>query len=77
MAFAEMTVSENVMLRFIFASLALAPVLLWRKKSRFGRKDFTLLVIASIIGVPLQFLVQFAGLQLTTVSHASLMRSIS
>ena len=31
-----------------------------------------LLLIASVIGVPIQFLMQFKGLQLTTVSHASL-----
>jgi len=35
-----------------------------------------LLLAASIIGVPVQFLMQFKGLQLTTVSHASLIVGI-
>ncbi|MGC1907962.1 MAG: EamA family transporter [Candidatus Acidiferrum sp.] len=71
-AFEQMTVSENVTFRFIFGSLVLAPVLLkrWRK---FCPRDLRLLALAAIIGVPVQFLVQFTGLQWTTVSHASLM----
>lgn len=32
-----------------------------------------LLIVASFLGVPLQFLMQFHGLSLTTVSHAALM----
>lgn len=71
-AFEQMTVSENVAFRFIFGSLLLAPVLLKRAK-KFAPRDFRLLVLAAIIGVPVQFLVQFKGLQWTTVSHASLM----
>lgn len=71
-AFEQMTVPENVALRFIFGSLALAPALLKRQR-RFSGRDFRLLVLAAIIGVPVQFLVQFKGLQWTTVSHASLM----
>jgi drug/metabolite transporter (DMT)-like permease len=71
-AFSEMTVSENVTLRFAFASVALIPVLL-RHKCGFRRRDFGLLLLGSIVGFPVQFLVQFKGLQLTTVSHASLM----
>ena len=35
-----------------------------------------LLLAASFIGVPIQFLMQFKGLQLTTVSHASLIVGI-
>jgi drug/metabolite transporter (DMT)-like permease len=45
---------------------------LLRKGIRLRGKDLWLLLLASVIGVPLQFLVQFAGLRLTTVSHASL-----
>ena len=33
------------------------------------------MIVASTVGVPLQFLIQFKGLSLTTVSHASLMVS--
>jgi drug/metabolite transporter (DMT)-like permease len=70
-AFREMSVAENVCFRFIFASPILFAILV-RKRVRFSKKDFGLLLLASIIGVPLQFLVQFRGLKLTTVSHASL-----
>jgi drug/metabolite transporter (DMT)-like permease len=72
-AFAEMTVSENVAYRFIFGSLTLAPIL-WKKPARFrGGHAWLLLLAASVIGVPIQFLLLFKGLDLTTVSHASLM----
>jgi drug/metabolite transporter (DMT)-like permease len=71
-AFREMAVSTNVALRFLFGSLVLLP-LLFRKNGRFRRRDFRTMVVASIIGIPLQFLIQFKGLALTTVSHASLM----
>jgi drug/metabolite transporter (DMT)-like permease len=70
-AFREMNVSENVTFRFISACVILVPILL-RKRGFFERRDFWLLLTASVIGVPLQFLIQFKGLQLTTVSHASL-----
>ena len=70
-AFREMTVSENVSYRVIFGCVLLLPILL-RKKKFFHGSDLRLLLIASVIGVPVQFLLQFKGLQLTTVSHASL-----
>jgi len=70
-ALRETTVSENVAFRFLCGSIVLLPGLLW-KGIRLRGKDLWLLVLASVIGVPLQFLVQFAGLRLTTVSHASL-----
>jgi drug/metabolite transporter (DMT)-like permease len=70
-AFAEMTVSENVGYRFIFGSLGLTPIL-WNRPPRFGRDAWSLLVVASIVGVPIQFLLQFKGLEATTVSQASL-----
>jgi drug/metabolite transporter (DMT)-like permease len=71
-AFAEMNVSENVGYRFIFGSLALLPIL-WHRPVRLrDRHAWLLLLAASIVGVPVQFLLQFKGLQLTTVSHASL-----
>ncbi len=70
-AFREMSVSENVTFRFGIAAIVLIP-LLFRHRITFTRKDFTLLILAALVGVPVQFLIQFKGLQLTTVSHASL-----
>jgi drug/metabolite transporter (DMT)-like permease len=70
-AFREMSVAENVCYRFVFASPILLAILA-RGRVRFSNKDFGLLLLTSGIGVPLQFLVQFHGLKLTTVSHASL-----
>lgn len=71
-AFAEMSVTQDVAWRFIFGSALLIPILV-RSRLRYSRSDLGLIALASAIGVPLQFLVQFKGLQLTTVSHASLM----
>jgi len=73
-AFREMSVSTNVALRFCFGSLVLLP-LLFRPTRRFARRDFWTMLFASVVGIPLQFLIQFKGLALTTVSHASLMVS--
>jgi len=71
-ALAEMNVGAMVLYRFLFATLALAPLLLTHRP-RFTRSDWGLLLLASFLGIPLQFLTQFSGLALTTVSHASLM----
>lgn len=70
-AMEEMTVSENVAFRFVTGAVVLLPVVIRYWKPYRG-KELVLLLIASVIGVPLQFLIQFKGLQLTTVSHASL-----
>jgi drug/metabolite transporter (DMT)-like permease len=70
-AMVEMTVAENVSFRFITGALVLCPILIRRWTSYRG-KDLALLFLASVIGIPIEFLVQFKGLQLTTVSHASL-----
>ena len=71
-ALVQMNVGAMVLYRFLFATLALTPLLLlhW---PRFTRADWGLLLLASFLGIPLQFLLQFSGLALTTVSHASLM----
>jgi drug/metabolite transporter (DMT)-like permease len=42
-------------------------------RPRLDRKEWGLLLMASFFGVPLQFLIQFYALSITTVSHASLM----
>jgi drug/metabolite transporter (DMT)-like permease len=70
-AFQEMSVAENVTFRFICASVVLLPFLPKRWKS-FRGHELALLLLAGVVGVPVQFLIQFEGLQLTTVSHASL-----
>ena len=70
--FAEMTVSENVGYRFIFGSLGLAPILWRRPPTGLGSRALGLILVASIVGVPIQFLLQYKGLEATTVSHASL-----
>jgi drug/metabolite transporter (DMT)-like permease len=70
-AMGEMTVAENVTFRFLAGAAALTPIVV-RHWTPYRGKDLALLLLASVIGVPVQFLVQFKGLQLTTVSHASL-----
>ncbi len=70
-ALAEMSSAFMVLYRFLFAMVPLLPLLLHRP--RFNRREWGLLATASFLGVPLQFLVQFYGLSLTTVSHAALM----
>jgi drug/metabolite transporter (DMT)-like permease len=71
-ALVQMNVGTMVLYRFLFATLALTPLLLLHRP-RFTRADWGLLLLASFLGIPLQFLIQFSGLALTTVSHASLM----
>ena len=71
-ALAEMNVGAMVLYRFLFASLALLPLLFTHKPS-FNRREWGTLLLCSFLGIPLQFLIQFTGLSLTTVSHASLM----
>ena len=67
-----MNVGAMVFYRFLFASIVLLPVLVTHRP-RFNGREWRVLLIASFLGVPLQFLLQFYGLSLTTVSHASLM----
>lgn len=74
-AMREMTVSENVSFRFITAAILLTPIVIRTWKPYRGR-ELGLLLLASGIGVPVQFLIQFQGLRLTTVSHASLIVSV-
>ena len=71
-ALAEMSSAFMVLYRFLFAMIPLLPLLLLHWPS-FSRREWGLLAVASFLGVPLQFLVQFYGLSMTTVSHAALM----
>ena len=72
----EISVGHMVLLRFLFASIVLLPVLCRehrRQPIHIARRDISLFVWAALLGVPLQFLLQFGGLARTTISHASLM----
>ena len=69
-ALAEMSVAHMVPYRFLFACPPLFFVL---RRPRFSGRDWTLLLTASFLGIPVQYLVQFQGLSMTTVSHAALM----
>ena len=71
-ALAEMNVGAMVFYRFLFATVSLVPLLVTHKPS-FNAREWRTLLFASFLGIPLQFLIQFHGLSLTTVSHASLM----
>ena len=71
-ALEEMNVGAMVFYRFLFAVLALVPLLV-RHRPHLDRREWKILLTASFLGVPLQFLLQFYGLSITTVSHASLM----
>ncbi len=71
-ALREMNSGAMVFYRFLFAAIAMAPLLL-RSRPNFTPREWRTLLFATVLGVPLQFLLQFKGLELTTVSHASLM----
>lgn len=74
-ALEELTVGHLVLYRFLFASIGFAPIT-WRAlrnpATRIPRQDFKLISTAALLGVPIEFLIQFEGLARTTVSHASL-----
>ena len=71
-ALQEMSVGHMVFYRFFFACIGLLPIMLLHKPG-LNAREWRILLIASFLGVPLQFLIQFQGLAITTVSHASLM----
>jgi drug/metabolite transporter (DMT)-like permease len=72
LALNEMIVEAMVLYRFLFASLGMLPFALFQRV-RFTRSEVGILLISTAFGIPVQFLLQFHGLALTTVSHASLM----
>ena len=71
-ALAEMGVGSMVLYRFLFASLGILPLVLTHRP-HLNAKEWRTLLFGTFLGVPLQFLLQFKGLSMTTVSHASLM----
>jgi drug/metabolite transporter (DMT)-like permease len=74
LALNEMSVELMVLYRFFFACLGMLPVLILHRRSlRMHRSELRILLLSAALGIPIQFLLQFHGLALTTVSHASLM----
>jgi drug/metabolite transporter (DMT)-like permease len=71
-ALTEMPVASMVLFRFAFACAGLLPVI-FLDRPHFAGREWVWVLAASVLGVPVQYLVQFKGLSLTTVSHASLM----
>ena len=72
LALNEMSVEWMVLYRFLFASAGMLPIAL-SQRVRLTRWEVWILLISAAFGIPIQFLLQFHGLALTTVSHASLM----
>jgi drug/metabolite transporter (DMT)-like permease len=72
LALNEMNVEHMVLYRFLFACLGMAPVML-RNRVRLTAREWQTMLLTAAFGIPIQFLLQFHGLALTTVSHASLM----
>lgn len=78
LALNEMGVEHMVLYRFLFACLGMLPVAVTRLVQRGSLPklmpgELRDLLLAASFGIPIQFLMQFHGLALTTVSHASLM----
>jgi drug/metabolite transporter (DMT)-like permease len=71
-ALSEMPVADMVLFRFVVACAALVPCIFFFRP-RFDRGEWVWVLGAAVFGVPVQYLVQFEGLSLTSVSHASLM----
>ncbi len=68
----EMPVATMVLFRFAFACAGLLPFIFF-DRPRLAGSEWGWVLAASLLEVPVSFLVQFKGLSLTTVSHASLM----
>ncbi|MEO6805667.1 MAG: EamA family transporter [Edaphobacter sp.] len=71
-ALEDMNSGFMVLYRFLFAMPVLLPFLITHRPG-LNRREWGWLVLASFLGVPLQFLIQFYALSITTVSHAALM----
>ena len=75
-ALRELSVGHMVFYRFLFATIGFAPITIRgmrRRETRIARGDLSLFFLAALLGIPVQSIIQFAGLARTTVSHASLM----
>jgi len=70
----EMSVEHMVLYRFGLASMVMLPLALWHWRfMHFTVPELRDLLLSAALGIPVQFLIQFHGLALTTVSHAALM----
>ncbi len=73
-ALRELSVSHMVLYRFLFGALPMVAVAARRRRrTPFNRSDWTMLLLGAFFGIPVQFLLEFKGLSLTTLAHASLM----
>jgi drug/metabolite transporter (DMT)-like permease len=72
LALNEMGVEYMVLYRFLFACIGILPVMLIHRV-RFTGDERRMLLLSAAFGIPIQFLLQFHGLALSSVSHASLM----
>jgi len=70
-ALRELDPEHMLIYRFLFASLALAP-LLFSARYRIAKRDLWLFMVTGFLYVPASFIVQFEGLQRTTASRAAL-----
>jgi len=70
-AFSELPVSQVVLYRFTLASLALLPNAFIRRVWP-QQQDLPLFFLTGFLTVPATYLLQFAGLSLTSVSNAAL-----
>ncbi len=61
-----------ILFRLAFACIGLLPIIFW-DRPHFAGSEWGWVFVASVLGVPVLYLVEFKGLSLTTVSHASLM----
>jgi drug/metabolite transporter (DMT)-like permease len=77
LALREMSVGHMVLYRFLFACVGMVPVLWTHARRKPGAAwtagEWRTLLISAALGIPIQFLLQFAGLAHSTVSHAALM----
>jgi len=72
LALMEMPVTTMILFRLLFGALGLLPIVFY-ERPRFAGKEWGWVLAAAVLGIPVLFYVQFKGLSLTTVSHASLM----
>lgn len=72
LALQELSVRQLILCRFLLASAAVLPILLLRKRLP-SRKDLPLFALTGFLMVPVTYLLQYAGLQLTDSASASLM----
>ncbi len=71
-ALRELSVGHMVLYRFLFALFPALPLAI-RERAPWSRREWAILLAAAFFGIPVQFLLEFKGLSMTTLSHASLM----